>query len=80
MNIDEVNARGKAQYWNLLPQLGPYKGQFIAIEPESGGYEIAPTLLGVISQARQRFPGKLYFTAQIGSAKSTIATFGGGIR
>jgi len=77
MNIDEVNARGKAIYQRLIPQLTAYAGQFVAIEPESGGYVVAATLLDAITQSRARYPGKLFYTVQIGSAKGTIAGIGG---
>lgn len=39
---------------------------FVAIEPESGDYFVAPTISDAIEQARQRYPDRLVHTFRVG--------------
>lgn len=65
---EQVAERGQRLYEEKLKaNLEPTeKGQFVAIEVESGEYFIADTLLEVLQMAKEKHPTKLFHTIRIG--------------
>ena len=43
-----------------------HRGQFVAIEPESGDYFVSDTLDGAVQAARTRYPDRLSHTLRVG--------------
>ncbi|MCS7264060.1 MAG: hypothetical protein NZ805_04425 [Armatimonadetes bacterium] len=64
---DEFVEKAKAVYEQLKPQLLPQcKGMVIAIEPETGDYELGKTTMEAGGKLRQRHPGKIFFFTRVG--------------
>ena len=65
--MSQLHTEGERIYQRLRRKLERrYKGQIIAIEPESGGYVIDKDELQVAFKALQRFPGKQFSFFRIG--------------
>lgn len=60
--------RGEAIYRQFLrDKLEPmHKGEFVAIEPDSGDYFLGKTSLEAILKARQKHPDKVFHVIRIG--------------
>jgi len=67
---EQTVSLGKAIYAERLrAQLEPgHNGEFVAIDVESGDYEVAPALLDAVHRLRARRPGAVPFLHRIGHA------------
>jgi hypothetical protein len=52
-----------------------HRGEFIAVEPETGGYVIHPTFRGIFEAARNAFPGKMTYVIRIGFPSGTEISY-----
>ena len=68
----ELSKEGKELYDYLLPSLVRYSGQFVAIEPRSKEYWIAPTLAEALRKAKDAYPSREFFVAKIGEPEGVI--------
>ena len=60
-------ANGKQQYEILKPTIEKkFFGQYIAIEPISHEYFIAPRLADALRQAKNKFPDREFYSTRIG--------------
>ncbi|MFA0733018.1 MAG: hypothetical protein LKKZDAJK_001073 [Candidatus Fervidibacter sp.] len=67
INPKELAAKGEAIYDRIKEQLEKeHYGKFIAIEPESGDYEIADRAIDAFLRLKERHPDKLLFGRRIG--------------
>jgi hypothetical protein len=67
INPKELAAKGEAVYERMREQLEKeHYGKFIAIEPESGDYEIADRAIDACLRLRERHPDKLLYGRPIG--------------
>jgi hypothetical protein len=67
INPKELAAKGEAVYERMREQLEKeHYGKFIAIEPESGDYEIADRAIDAFLRLKERHPDKLLFGRRIG--------------
>lgn len=58
-------------YERLRPTIEKkFQGQFIAIDPISKEYFIAPGLAGALTQAMAKLPGREFYTTKIGAASA----------
>lgn len=66
-HIHRLHARGERLYQQLRKKIEPrYKGQIIAIEPDSGEYVVGKDELQVALDAMKKFPGKQFTFFRIG--------------
>jgi hypothetical protein len=66
-HIHRLHARGERLYQELRKKIEPrYKGQIIAIEPDSGEYVVGKDELQVALDAMKKFPGKQFTFFRIG--------------
>ena len=66
-HIHRLHAKGERQYQRLRSKLEPrYKGQLLAIEPESGEYLLGKDELQVALRAVKKFPGKKFSFFRVG--------------
>ncbi len=64
---DEFVEKAKAIYEQLKPQLLPhYKGWFIAIDPETGDYELGKTTMEARQKLQERHPNKVFYLMRVG--------------
>jgi hypothetical protein len=70
--MNELAKRGKELYEYFLPSLYRFSGQYVAIEPQSKEYFIAPTISEAIAKAKARFPDREFYVAKIGSPEGVI--------
>ncbi len=70
LSREETVARGKALYRDRLRgQLEPtHDGEFVAIDVESGDYEVDAALLNAVHRLRDRRPSTIPFIQRIGHA------------
>ena len=65
--IHRLQAKGERQYRRLRRKLEPrYKGQIVAIEPESGEYVLGKDELKVALKAVKKFPGRKFSFFRVG--------------
>ena len=73
MDESEVLKRGEAIYAKLLSRiLPPYKGQFIVIDSESGGYWIDKNLLSALKNAKAKYPKNIFYSVKIGAREDSV--------
>ena len=66
-HIHRLHAKGERQYQRLRSKLEPrYKGQILAIEPESGEYLLGKDEFQVALRAVKKFPGKKFSFFRVG--------------
>ncbi|MDI6731937.1 MAG: hypothetical protein QME05_05110 [Candidatus Margulisbacteria bacterium] len=64
---EEFIGKAEAIYKKLMPRLGKkYKGDVMAIEPESKKYVIAKDELEAALKAKKHFPRKVFYFVRIG--------------
>jgi len=67
INPKEFARKGEAVYERLKEQIErEHYGKFIAIEPESGDYEIADRVIDAFLRLKERHPDKLLYGRRIG--------------
>jgi hypothetical protein len=67
INPKEFARKGEAVYERLKEQIErEHYGKFIAIEPESGDYEIADRAIDATLRLKARHPDKLLYGRRIG--------------
>jgi hypothetical protein len=67
INPKEFARKGEAVYERLKEQIErEHYGKFIAIEPESGDYEIADRAIDAFLRLKARHPEKLLYGRRIG--------------
>lgn len=67
MSWAEFDARAQRRIAALEPELLPeHQGEIITVEPESGDYFLAAKAIEAISQAKAKYPDKVFFTARVG--------------
>ncbi|MEZ8218990.1 hypothetical protein B0813_002527 [Candidatus Fervidibacteria bacterium JGI MDM2 SSWTFF-3-K9] len=67
INPKEFSRKGEAVYERLKDQIErEHYGKFIAIEPESGDYEIADRAIDAFLRLKERHPDKLLYGRRIG--------------
>ncbi len=77
--LDALTDRSKELYEaELKSVLEPeHKGEFVAIEPDTGSYFLGKTGTEALLRARAALPGKLFFLARVGyPAAHTIGGYG----
>ncbi|OGQ04307.1 MAG: hypothetical protein A2W61_03935 [Deltaproteobacteria bacterium RIFCSPLOWO2_01_44_7] len=63
----KLKTRGERIYKKLLRRLlSKYKGQIVAIEPETGRYFVGRDELKVALKAMKAFPGKIFSVFRVG--------------
>ncbi|MBM4043473.1 MAG: hypothetical protein FJ290_33730 [Planctomycetes bacterium] len=64
----ELVRRGQAYYdQHLRAKLEPeHKGKFLALQPDSGEYEMDADEMAAIDRARARCPGRFFYILRIG--------------
>jgi hypothetical protein len=69
-NLDELARKAESIYErSLKSQLeAAHENEFLAIEPESGGYYLGSTLSDAINAARTAHPERLCHTMRVGHA------------
>lgn len=75
---DEIARRGEAMFERQVrPQMKPGdKGRFVALDIESGAYELGDDELAACDQLRARLPDAQIWLVRVGSAY--VYRFGGG--
>jgi hypothetical protein len=65
---ESLAERARAIYERQLSQIleAEHPNEFVAIEPESGNYYLAPTLSEAIQAARRAFPDRMPFAMRVG--------------
>ena len=67
MTVKTVIAEGKKVYETIRPTLEiKYPNQYVAIDPISKEYFIDGMLGSALAKAQARFPGRDFYTVQIG--------------
>jgi len=68
MSREEFVRRGKEQYNRFLrDKLEPeHKGKFVALDVETGEYEMDADEMAAIDHARARMPGKIFYILRVG--------------
>jgi len=71
---DEITQRGEKIYTERLKsELEPaHIGEYVVIEVESGDHFVNRDLVVAINEARAKYPGRLFYTIQVGT-KPTIS-------
>ncbi|MGQ9628364.1 MAG: hypothetical protein ACUVV0_15860 [Anaerolineae bacterium] len=75
LNIDkqELSTKGEHIYALLRSSLEPqHRGEFIAIEPESGEYFLGKRAVEALKKARQKYPHRVFYLARIGFPSAAI--------
>ena len=66
-DIRKISKQGQQLFEALDPALGEtHRGQFVAIEVDSGDYFIGETATAANQKARAKHPGKIFFLGRIG--------------
>ncbi len=66
-NTHELSKKGRQLFEALSPELtGKHRGQFIAIDVDSGDYFIGETGIEATRKAQTKYPGKIFFLGRIG--------------
>lgn len=67
MTIQSTIEEGKKVYETIRPTIEVrFPGQYITIDPASKEYFIDPHMATAMSKAQARFPGRAFYTTQIG--------------
>jgi hypothetical protein len=68
INREEFVRRGKDYYDRFLrDKLEPeHKGKFLALDIETGDYEMDADEMAAIDRARARMPGKIFYILRVG--------------
>jgi len=68
INREEFVRRGKDYYGRFLrDKLEPeHKGKFLALDVETGEYEMDADEMAAIDRARARMPGKIFYILRVG--------------
>lgn len=67
VDIHQLSEEGKRIYEELKETLGPeHKGEYLAIEVESGDYFIGKTIEDVDQKVRKKYPDKVLHLVRIG--------------
>lgn len=75
-DVRKISQKGQQLFDALDPELREkHRGQFIAIEVDSGDYFIGQTEMEANQKARTKHPGKVFFLGRIGYR--TVYTFKG---
>jgi len=80
VNIHQLSEEGKRIYEELRETLEPeHKGEYLAIEVESGDYFIGETIEKVDRKVRKKYPDKVLYLIKIGyPGVFNLSTFAGG--
>jgi hypothetical protein len=63
----EIASKGRKIFETISLELtDKYRGQFVAIEVDSGEYFIAETGIEATRKAQAKYPGKIFFLGRIG--------------
>ena len=66
-DVRKISQKGQQLFEALDPELREqHRGQFIAIEVDSGDYFIGETEMEANQKARAKHPGKVFFLGRIG--------------
>jgi len=66
-DIRKVSRKGRQLFAALDPELSrTYRGQFVAIEVDSGDYFIGETAMEANQKTRAKHPEKVFFLGKIG--------------
>jgi hypothetical protein len=66
-DIRKISKQGQRLFEALNPELcQKHRGQFVAIEVDSGDYFIGETAMAANQKARAKHPGKVFFLGRIG--------------
>lgn len=66
-DIHGISRKGRKIFEGLSPELtAKHRGQFIAIEADSGDYFIGETGIEATRKAQVKHPGKIFFLGRIG--------------
>ncbi len=66
-DIHEISKKGRKLFEALSPELtDKHRGQFIAVEVDSGEYFIGETGIAATRKAQAKHPGKIFFLGRIG--------------
>ena len=58
----EISIKGRKIFETISPELtDKYRGQFVAIEVDSGEYFIGATGIEATRKAQAKYPGKIFF-------------------
>ncbi|HUD05674.1 MAG TPA: hypothetical protein VMR18_01990 [Candidatus Saccharimonadales bacterium] len=69
-NIQELSTKSRARYQEIESQILPdNEGKFVAIEPETGEYEIGDTRETAVDKIRSKHGNKLVFVRKIGTVE-----------
>jgi len=67
MTMQNVVDDGKKVYERIGPSLiVKFPNQYVTIDPISKEYFISPSMGGALAKATSRFPGRQFYTTQIG--------------
>jgi len=67
INKAELAAKGESLYAKLKEQLEQeHRGEFVAIEVESGDYFLGKTLQEADKKAREKYPNRVFYVIRIG--------------
>lgn len=71
-----VAQKGEEVYQKIEPQLEPeHRGEFMAIEVDSGEYFLGKTQVEVLEAAKKKFPTKIFYMVKVGfPATITVST------
>jgi hypothetical protein len=67
INKTEMAAKGESIYATLKEKLEKeHRGEFVAIEVDSGDYFLGQTLQEADKKARQKYPDRVFYVIRIG--------------
>ena len=83
-NIQELSAKSRARYQEIESGILPdNEGKFIAIDPETGEYEIGETREEAVDKIRAKHGNKLVFVRKVGTVEKfqqhLSSLFNGGV-
>lgn len=72
--LNELSEKGRARYYQIKPQLKEsYEpDDVVLIEVETGDYFVGQTTPEAYSKAREKYPDKEFFIAQVGQLASLL--------
>lgn len=73
LDKEELATKGEQVYALLQSSLETqHRGEFIAIEPESGEYFLGKRAVEALNKARQKYPHRVFYLARIGFPSAAI--------
>jgi len=70
MTTQSIIAAGKEVYNRIKPSIElSHPEQFVAIDPISKEYFMAPTIGGALAEAQRRYPSRQFYTVRIGEER-----------